>query len=55
MDLANQVDVFARLAGKVMFAQSKLVTQDALLMACAPMGRACVLMVSLLLTENGAR
>ena len=49
MDLANQVDVFVRLAGKVMFAQSKLVTQDALLMACAPMGRACVLMVSSLL------
>ena len=45
MGPASQESVFARQVGKGMFAQSKLATPDVLLMACAPMGPACVLMV----------
>ena len=46
MDLVNPDDVFVNPDGKAMFVQLKLVTQDVQLMACAPMGRAYVLMVS---------
>lgn len=45
MGPASRESVFARQVGKGMFAQSKLATPDVLLMACAPMGPACVLMV----------
>lgn len=47
MGPASQESVFARQVGKGMFAQSKLATPDVLLMACAPMGPACVLMVGM--------
>ena len=45
MGPVSRESVFARPVGKGMFAQSKLATPDVLLMACAPMGPACVLMV----------
>jgi hypothetical protein len=47
MGPASQESVFARQVGKGMFAQSKLATPDVLLMACAPMGPACVLMAGM--------
>ena len=46
MVLVSLAVVSASLDGKAMFALSKLVTPDVPLMECVPMGLACVLMVS---------